>query len=1219
MFFTIFRYELRYWGRQPSVYVYAAIFLFVSAGSMAAQAGIFGERAAAPGLVPLANSPVLIHEMAAFFQKMILFLVPAIIGFSIYRDYKSNMHTVLYAYPFTKSSYLPAKFLSAFLVLAGIVSAIGFGFFIGARLPWADPALVGPFIPAAYLQTYLMHILPNIFLAGAIVFAVVALTRNIYAGFIAIVLLLFMQGLAGSLLAGADSRFMAAMLDPFGQAAVAYYTRYWTFAERDALVLPVKGVVVYNRLLWLGIAAAILGILYKSFAFHHCARPFGAAGGKSERSLKNNFGSIARVNLPAVSYGFSFRQQLQACWRLSGIEFMYILKSWPFISILAGGMLVVFFQQAEMNPQYGFKTLPLTWRMLGIPTFMFLGVVHILTFLYAGLLVHRAKVARADQLVDSTPVPNWVFLWSKFMALLKMQALLLSLVMIGGVAVQLLNGYYKFEIGLYVFQLFGLYLPGLAIWAFAALFVQSLFTNPYLGLFLLIMASLGVASLPEFGIEHYVFRYNMGPEFTYSALDGFGATLPPWLLFKAYWMLGGLFLMMGALLLWIRGLPFSFPERLAIAKARYKGSTAFFTLFFLISFLALGSGIYYESRYLYRKINSAEGEELWKVENEKKYKKYEHAVQPRIAAVRLDVDLFPETLDFRAFGQYTLVNRSTRTIDTLLANYSYDEETDYCFDRAARLVSRDTFIRFDIHVLEQGLAPGDSMKMYFETWNEPNSLFRANSPVKYNGTYFTNDIFPGLGYRPIELADKGKRAKYGLPPGKSERPHPSDSTALRNSYSSRHADWITFEATVSTSEDQIAIAPGYLQQEWLDNGRRYFHYKMDSKIKDYYGFNSGRFEVKRDKWQNVDLEIYCHQGHGHNIGSMMKGLKGALAYNTRYFSPYQHRQARIIEFPATVGRFATTFANSIPFSEVQFIIDTSNTGGQGIDFPFYVAAHEMSHQWWGNQLMPADVLGARMLTESMAEYSALKVLEQEYGKARMRRFLKMSLDLYLQGRGSESDKERPLMYAEHGQDYINYRKGALVLYALSDYIGEAKLNGAIKAYLEKVRFQEAPYTTSIEMLEYIRKLAPDSLSYLIEDMFETITLYDNYIREARAKPLSDGRYQVDIGFVAGKYRSGGRGERFFKAENGGSLSFQTDQMKAPVLSLPLEDYIEVGIFGEETVNGRKQEVVLYLQKHKITRIHNRLTIIVGKKPAEVGIDPYNKLIDANSGDNRRGI
>ena len=75
-------------------------------------------------------------------------------------------------------------------------------------------------------------------------------------------------------------------------------------------------------------------------------------------------------------------------------------------------------------------------------------------------------------------------------------------------------------------------------------------------------------------------------------------------------------------------------------------------------------------------------------------------------------------------------------------------------------------------------------------------------------------------------------------------------------------------------------------------------------------------------------------------------------------------------------------------------------------------------------------------------------------------------------------------------------------------------------------------------------------------------------------------------------------------------------MKKPDYSVFLEDYIDIGIFGED---DDENETELYLKKHKISSIHNKVSIIVDKEPKEVGIDPYNKLIDTNSEDNRKKI
>ena len=372
-------------------------------------------------------------------------------------------------------------------------------------------------------------------------------------------------------------------------------------------------------------------------------------------------------------------------------------------------------------------------------------------------------------------------------------------------------------------------------------------------------------------------------------------------------------------------------------------------------------------------------------------------------------------------------------------------------------------------------------------------------------------------------------------------------------------------------------------------------------------------------YKGVRLEIYYHKGHEFNLDRMMAGMKASLDYNTTYFSPYQHKQLRIIEFPKTGGGFAQSFPNTIPFSEsVGFIADVDDSEEGGVDYPFAITVHEVAHQWWAHQVIGADVLGATMLSESLSEYVSLKVLEHQQGKTEMRKFLKKALDDYLLQRTLERKRENALMYND-GQGYIHYQKGSLVFYALSDYIGEDTLNKTLKEFIEKVQFQEAPYTTSLEMVNHIKKVTPDSLQYIIKDMFETITLYQNRIVKAESIPLASGKYQVDIEFEVSKYRNNEKGRKFYGESVGDTLSYKTETMKKPILSVPLEDYIDIGIFTEEEVNGKKKEVALYLQKHKITTIQNKLTIIVGNKPTEVGVDPYNKLIDTQSEDNRKKL
>ena len=1218
MFITIFTHELRYWFKQPAFYIYLAVYFALTLLLAGGAAGLFDSLTVTTGSSKIVNSPISITGLLNGMSTFVFFLFPSIIGASIYRDFKSEMYTILYSYPFTKTDYLFAKFLSSFVIVLIIVLSIALGMVVGFRLPGTNPDIVGSFNIMAYLHAYLVYAIPNILLFGAIVFAVVAFTRNIAAGFITVVLLMLIQGIFESLLTNPDYRYISALLDPFGTQASGFYTKYWTVAEQNEQLLPIKGVIIYNRLLWLAIATAVFGFVYKFFSFSQYAVSFSFKKPKAERAVKQNIGAITRVNLPKVDFNFSFLQNLKTTWKLSNVDLMYIIKSWPFLSIVLVGLIFILITAMVLGEIFGTKTLPVTWQILLIPGNSFAIFINITTFLYAGMLVHRGKTDRVSELVDATAVPNWTLLVSKLVALLKMQLLLLLVILLGGILIQVYNGYYKFELGHYLFELYTLNFVHFAIWAMLALFIQVLIGNAYLGLFVMLVISIGIPFLSQIGIEQSIFKYNQGPGFSYSDMNGYGISTRLYFVYKFYWLLGGFTLLVTAGLFWVRGIPHSFKEKLFLAKSRFKGATLIGFTVLLLSFLSFGFRIYYENNIL-NKRTSANERENQMVEWEKKYKKYEKAIQPRIVSANVAVNIFPDELNFDANGTYIMINKSNQAIDSIFLNYN-SFPSSFEFDKSNVLVSEDTVFNFNIYKLSEPLRPGDTILLTFTVHNKPNRFLRNNSPVRGNGTFINNaQIFPSLGYSGGgELRDDETRKKYDLP--KNElRPPPTDTTALGNTYIAKDADWIDFEATVSTSEDQIAIAPGYLQKEWVENGRRYFHYKMDSKILNFYAFNSGRYEVVKDSWNDVNLEIYYQKGHEYNLERMFKGIKASLDYNSKYFSPYQHRQVRIIEFPRTGGSFAQSFPNTIPFSEgVGFIADVDSTEEGGVDYPFAITVHEVAHQWWAHQVIGADVLGATMLSESISEYVSLKVLEHQHGANKMRKFLKDALDKYLTARTTEKKRENALMYND-GQAYIRYQKGSLVFYALSDYIGEDSLNIALKRYINKFKFQEPPYTTSIEMVNYIREVTPDSLAYIIKDMFETITLYRNRIIEVTSTKLDNGKYKVEIEFEVSKYRNDEKGKRYFSDNGSDSLTYQTEKMRRPLNSLLLADYIDLGIFGKEDIDGKTNEVELYLRKHKITTINNKITIIVDQEPTEVGIDPYNKLIDTNSDNNRREI
>jgi ABC-2 type transport system permease protein len=370
------------------------------------------------------------------------------------------------------------------------------------------------------------------------------------------------------------------------------------------------------------------------------------------------------------------------------------------------------------------------------------------------------------------------------------------------------------------------------------------------------------------------------------------------------------------------------------------------------------------------------------------------------------------------------------------------------------------------------------------------------------------------------------------------------------------------------------------------------HFKSDAPINHFFSIQSGRYDIRRDHWQNVDLAVYFHPGHDYNVGRMLEAMKLSLALFSEQFSPYQFRQARILEFPSYAD-FAQSFANTIPYSEnIGFLSQLDDP--EKIDIATYITAHEIAHQWWGHQLVPSNQQGATMLVESFAQYSALLVMERKYGPEKIRRFLKYELDRYLRSRGGEVVEELPLDRVEN-QPYIHYQKGSLVMYWLKEVVGEATVNRAMAALLKQYAFKAAPYPNTLDFLRLLRAEAGPAHDALITDLFEKITLVDAKTTSATAVKRPDGKYEVTLEIAAKKLYADGKG-------------VETEA--------PLDEPFDIGVFtAEPGTSGFTAASVLYLQQRPIKSGTQTVTVVVDKLPTHAGIDPYNKRIDRNSDDN----
>ena len=510
--------------------------------------------------------------------------------------------------------------------------------------------------------------------------------------------------------------------------------------------------------------------------------------------------------------------------------------------------------------------------------------------------------------------------------------------------------------------------------------------------------------------------------------------------------------------------------------------------------------------------------------------------QPKVTDVKVQADLIPEERTATIKGWFEMVNKTDENIDSLHLNWGtkgafHLKMDEFKIDGASPTLGREhEELGYQIYKLPQTMAPNDTVMMEMTVTGSykgfPNE--GSGSNIVYNGTFLNNNFFPSFGYSSQgELTSDKYRKKHKLPKRPILFPEQTDEWGLSNLLFNDDADYITFEGTVSTAPDQLAIMPGYLQKEWEENGRKYYQYKMEGDLDYFFNISSASYDVYREKWtgkngEQVNIEIFHHPKHIYNIDRFVKAVKHSMDYFTENFGPYQYRQMRILEFPR-YQTFAQSFPNTVPFAEsFGWVGDFSDPND--LDYCYTVTAHEVAHQWWGHQVTPSATRGSNQISESMAEYSSLMVMKKEYGVDAMQKFLKEELDRYLRGRANESKFEKTLLDNDN-QSYVWYRKGGLILYALQDLIGEKTLNNAFRAYRDSAAYRpKAPFTTSTEWYGFMQAATPDSLKYYLEDSFEKITLYTNKVNSTTYKKLEDGRFEVSLEVESNKTYYDGNGK-----------------------------------------------------------------------------------------------
>jgi len=1136
------------------------------------------------------NAPIFVAKTTAMLSLLTLLFPIYLVGRSVFKDFENNVHAFYFTSPISKTEYLFGRFLGSTSATLLAFTGIFLGVIIGCSL--IESKFSGPHSFQAYLFAYSIIALPCVLFISSLFFSLATLTRKMFMTYIAGVGFLIIFGFVSSAISEYENELFRILIDPTGLSYLNHVTQDWTVSEINSNLVPIQFSFILNRILWLSVSAGILFFTWRKFSLTASLEQ------KEKKILKTKDLAVTTKSSTApsitnLSFEYSANIQLKQLFHLVWRDAKRILKHPAFLVLTLLSIHTTFGNfTANVGPNGSNVYAVTSWFIDNIDTAW--GFIMPITIFFAGMLVWKERDHNSYEFYDTLPNPSWMSYTSKLLVLTSIQvSYVLGLFICGILSQIILFDYTDINLALYFQGLVGIELINYWHIAVMVLFIQILAGNKYLGFFLSALyyvIDIVVFQVNGWGLD--ILQYGHLPAYTYSMINGFGhyAEMLTW--FRVYWIFPAFILVLLSILFYPRGPVSTFRNRLKLAKQRLNTQFSYALISLIFLTILTGSFIYYNNHVLNDYITEDTAIQK-RADYEKKYGSYEFLAQPSVEDVQLEIDLFPYQRSSYVKGQYSLTNNTNEYIDKVLVNLtdSYISKINSLIIERAAIIKADNNTGVFIFEFDNPLGPGEKTSLQFDhkidingfSTTNPKSAITENGSFIYSFPFAPADFLPSIGFNNlIEINSNDIREEYGLP--EEEMPSLNNKKYVQQEPS----DLVTYNAVISTSPDQKAISNGKLVKEWGENNRRYYHYKSDEKINFAIGITSGRFEVATKEHNGITLNVFYDLDHSYNIDRMMKGMIAGFEYCESNFGSYPYKSLKITEVSA-----ASYPGNGNALS-IPTIFAWQENGGfisnledpNAFDAVFSTTTHELAHQWWAHMVRAAWVEGVGVLTETIAQWVRVMAIEKEYGSSDVKKYLADQMYYYLSQRKTDYEGEVPLMKAQN-QTYLIYNKGAVAMYALKEYIGENNVNRALRNIVNEYGLKSTEqYPTTETLVNELRKVTPDSLQYLVTDLFEKIVLYQLQAVNAESSKTVDG-YSTTIQLTVQKVKSNSIGEE---------------------TEIEMSDYIPIGVFNSD-------EKLIHYSFYKLDSGTNSVTIHTADEPAQISLDPDNILIERDRSDN----
>lgn len=995
------------------------------------------------------NSPYTTGFMIGMLSLVVIFMATLFAYQLLFKEWDSRIDSIVFTTPLQKRDFVVGRLL-ALITLTFLSFVCLIAGFAAGQLMRNGPEMSNEFHLLYYLYPLLVLGLVNTLLVCGVLSLIAWASKNkllvavgglmLYVVYMITLLFSNSPFMAQSMPQSLEVQYISAIADPFGLSAYFTASSHFSVEQRNGSLVPLAGYFLLNRALMILIAAGMFLLTFKTFSFSKNGR----------RKIQSNAESAGRAGVwPGPLITAATKQNIssavQSVFSFAKTDLIYLFKS---TAVVITAILLLFYTGMEMYAEIekGIR-LPQKYASSGLMASTINENFHLpgllLTVYFLNDVFWRSHSYGFDLIENTTIHSKAKSLghWISCSLLLLFFTLLLALL---GAVFQLLYQYplldYNAYAGVFVFNAFPLILL-----AGLLLLINRLIVNKYAALGISLLIALFLASpISKKIITWPLLRFLSGFNGEYSDFNGYG----PYLVSFATRLAFG-FCIIG--IAWIA------------ARRKFIGMA-------ILTCLAL----FFASRFM--QVYISVDKEKAAANYEKTFRSYQSLAQPVVTAIKTQIDLYPSAHKYSIEGHYIIANKSTQPIDRILVNFDEDLRLHKaCYTSPNERIVISTAIT-ELR-LQHPLQPNDTASIEFELtyqWYAVNGHHPFNAIIE-NGSFIRiSRFYPQLGYQSQrEIQDTAKRNEFGL--GKA--------TGLKKVEDPRSAppDFINLDMTVSTEQDQTAIGTGELVRHWKQGNRNYFQYKPGQPVPFRFAVASAIYKVEKRKHDGIDISVYYHPEHTENVEHLIDNAKLTLDYCQQNFGKYPFHSVSFAEVSSFTKGFAATAYPGTIFMTENMIFHANIQADQQQDVINELAGHELSHLWWGNnQIAPDDREGAAMLTETLAMYTEMMLYRKMYGREKMMARVKIHEQIYEAEKGFS--EVQPLYRVTDDNPHIAYSRGAVVMVALSELIGEDRVNEALRNFLAKHKYPSAR-PVSTDLVDEILKVSDGRFHVRIRELF----------------------------------------------------------------------------------------------------------------------------------------